>query len=152
MSLWISVCVKTDEWINLTKTNKSFFFFFFFYFTEVRRVQEYAGKGLKSPFAAFNFSLHFTSCTICLKSNSHRSLLKADITLDPSTAHPRLVISAGGKQVHCGERHQVLSDNPGRFNRVVCVLAHQGFSSGRHYWEVGGTQCRGMDELEWFKA
>ncbi|KAL7403814.1 hypothetical protein ABVT39_005451 [Epinephelus coioides] len=60
----------------------------------------------------------------------------ADITLDPNTAHPRLIISADGKQVHCGERHQAVPDNPERFDRVVCVLASQGFNSGRHYWEV----------------
>uniref|UniRef100_A0A3Q3A1V5 E3 ubiquitin-protein ligase TRIM21-like n=1 Tax=Kryptolebias marmoratus TaxID=37003 RepID=A0A3Q3A1V5_KRYMA len=60
----------------------------------------------------------------------------ADITLDPSTAHPRLLISPNGKQVHCSERHQLVPDNPERFDRVVCVLAHQGFSTGRHYWEV----------------
>ncbi|KAF1395674.1 hypothetical protein PFLUV_G00014120 [Perca fluviatilis] len=60
----------------------------------------------------------------------------ANITLDANTAHPRLVISADGKQVHCGDRHQLVPDNPERFDRVVCVLAHQGFSSGQHYWEV----------------
>ncbi|XP_037545982.1 zinc finger protein RFP [Nematolebias whitei] len=59
-----------------------------------------------------------------------------DITLDPSTAHPRLQISPDGKQVRCSDRHQLVADNPERFDRVVCVLAHQGFSSGRHYWEV----------------
>ncbi|XP_041789066.1 E3 ubiquitin-protein ligase TRIM7 [Chelmon rostratus] len=60
----------------------------------------------------------------------------ADITLDPTTAHPRLIVSPDGRKVHCGDRHQLLPDNPQRFDRVVCVLAHQGFSSGRHYWEV----------------
>uniref|UniRef100_A0A3Q3KTN5 Bloodthirsty-related gene family, member 1 n=1 Tax=Mastacembelus armatus TaxID=205130 RepID=A0A3Q3KTN5_9TELE len=64
------------------------------------------------------------------------SLNPADITLDPYTAHPRLIISVDGKQVHCGERHQLVPDNPERFDRVVCVLARQGFNSGRHYWEV----------------
>ncbi|PWA30668.1 hypothetical protein CCH79_00009230 [Gambusia affinis] len=59
-----------------------------------------------------------------------------DITLDPGTAHPRLIISADGKQVQCSDRHQLVPDNPGRFDRVVCVMAHQGFTSGRHYWEV----------------
>ncbi|KAM9792254.1 E3 ubiquitin-protein ligase TRIM21-like [Neosynchiropus ocellatus] len=59
-----------------------------------------------------------------------------DITLDPHTAHPRLVVSLDGKQVYCGERHQAVPDNPERFDRVVCVLAREGFSSGRHYWEV----------------
>ncbi|XP_029287064.1 E3 ubiquitin-protein ligase TRIM39-like [Cottoperca gobio] len=60
----------------------------------------------------------------------------ANIILDANTAHPRLLISADGKQVRCGDRHQSLPDNPERFDRVVCVLARQGFSSGRHYWEV----------------
>ncbi|XP_062288255.1 E3 ubiquitin-protein ligase TRIM39 [Scomber scombrus] len=60
----------------------------------------------------------------------------ADITLDPNTSHPRLIISVDGKQVCCGDRHQSVPDNPERFDRVVCVLARQGFSSGRHYWEV----------------
>ncbi|XP_031133229.1 E3 ubiquitin-protein ligase TRIM39-like [Sander lucioperca] len=60
----------------------------------------------------------------------------ANITLDASTAHPRLIISADGKQVHCGDHHQLVPNNPERFDRVVCVLAHQGFNSGRHYWEV----------------
>lgn len=59
-----------------------------------------------------------------------------DITLDPNTAHPRLVISTDGKQVFCGERHQPVPDSPERFDRVVCVLAREGFDSGRHYWEV----------------
>ncbi|XP_069568122.1 E3 ubiquitin-protein ligase TRIM39-like [Brachyistius frenatus] len=85
---------------------------------------------------------------VCQRSSSDQSVPRnnpkvrrvqeyaADITLDPGTAHPRLIVSADGKQVHCGERHQSLPDNPERFDRVVCVLAHQGFSSGRHYWEV----------------
>ncbi|TNN66513.1 Nuclear factor 7, ovary [Liparis tanakae] len=59
-----------------------------------------------------------------------------DITLDANTAHQRLIISADGQQVHCGERNQLVPDNPERFDRVVCVLARQGFNSGRHYWEV----------------
>ncbi|KAL1023674.1 hypothetical protein UPYG_G00044400 [Umbra pygmaea] len=59
-----------------------------------------------------------------------------DVTLDPLTAHPRLHISEDGKQVSCSERFQPVSDGPERFDRVVCVLGHQAFSSGRHYWEV----------------
>ncbi|XP_030580491.1 zinc finger protein RFP-like [Archocentrus centrarchus] len=85
---------------------------------------------------------------VCQQSSSNPSLSRpnpkvrrvqeyaADITLDPNTAHPRLTISADGKQVHCGDHHQLVPDNPERFDRVVCVLAHQGFSLGRHYWEV----------------
>ncbi|XP_023654117.1 E3 ubiquitin-protein ligase TRIM39-like [Paramormyrops kingsleyae] len=59
-----------------------------------------------------------------------------DVTLDPNTAHPRLILSEDGKRVRCGDRHQLVPDMKQRFDRVVCVLAHQGFSAGRHYWEV----------------
>uniref|UniRef100_A0AAV2KKX1 B30.2/SPRY domain-containing protein n=1 Tax=Knipowitschia caucasica TaxID=637954 RepID=A0AAV2KKX1_KNICA len=59
-----------------------------------------------------------------------------DITLDANTAHPRLLLSEDLKSVRCGERTQMLPDNPERFDRVVCVLGQQQISSGRHYWEV----------------
>ncbi|TRY55509.1 hypothetical protein DNTS_014026 [Danionella cerebrum] len=59
-----------------------------------------------------------------------------DVTLDPLTAHPRLLISDDKKTVWCSEKQQAVSNSRDRFDRVVCVLGQQGFISGRHYWEV----------------
>ncbi|KAK2865894.1 hypothetical protein Q7C36_001950 [Tachysurus vachellii] len=59
-----------------------------------------------------------------------------DVTLDRDSAHPRLVISEDCKQVYCSDRYRTMMDTPERFDRVVCVLGCQGFSSGRRYWEV----------------
>ncbi|KAI4904021.1 hypothetical protein NFI96_024342 [Prochilodus magdalenae] len=59
-----------------------------------------------------------------------------DVTLDPDTAHPKLVLSDDGKQVTCGDRRQDLPDNPERFDYYTCVLGKEGFSSGRFYYEV----------------
>ncbi|XP_026879438.2 E3 ubiquitin-protein ligase TRIM39 [Electrophorus electricus] len=59
-----------------------------------------------------------------------------DVTLDRDSAHPRLLISEDCKKVHCSDRYYAVADIPERFDRVVCVLGQQGFSSGRHYWEV----------------
>ncbi|XP_049923888.1 E3 ubiquitin-protein ligase TRIM39 [Epinephelus moara] len=59
-----------------------------------------------------------------------------DVTLDCNTAHPRLILSEDMKSVRCGDRHQLVPDNPERFDRVVCVVGREAISSGKHYWEV----------------
>ncbi|XP_029969401.1 uncharacterized protein LOC115404271 [Salarias fasciatus] len=70
-----------------------------------------------------------------------RNLKKAqdyevEVTLDPDTAHPALILSDDGKQVFCTDVYKKLPDNPKRFDTCVDVLGKQSFSSGRHYFEV----------------
>ncbi|XP_038156553.1 E3 ubiquitin-protein ligase TRIM21-like [Cyprinodon tularosa] len=59
-----------------------------------------------------------------------------DVTLDPDTAHPYLILSDDGKQVYCRTKRQRLADNPERFSLCPCVLGRQSLSSGRFYFEV----------------
>ncbi|XP_074485972.1 E3 ubiquitin-protein ligase TRIM39-like [Sebastes fasciatus] len=58
-----------------------------------------------------------------------------DVTLDPDTAHPQLILSDDGKQVNDSDVRKNLPDNPERFF-CLCVLGKQSFSSGRFYFEV----------------
>ncbi|XP_073348734.1 E3 ubiquitin-protein ligase TRIM21-like [Pagrus major] len=58
-----------------------------------------------------------------------------DVTLDPDTAHPELILS-DGKQMSHGDVWKNLPDNPERFSEHVWVLGKQSFSSGRFYFEV----------------
>ncbi|XP_049338045.1 butyrophilin subfamily 1 member A1-like isoform X2 [Astyanax mexicanus] len=63
-------------------------------------------------------------------------LFSVDVTLDPDTSNPYLILSDDGKQVRCGGTKQNLPDNSERFNNCICVLGKEGFSSGRFYYEV----------------
>ncbi|XP_063333421.1 E3 ubiquitin-protein ligase TRIM21-like [Pelmatolapia mariae] len=66
-----------------------------------------------------------------------------DVTFDPDTANPCLVLSDDGKQVHDSDVRQKLPDNPERFSYCINVLGEQSFSSGRFYFEV---QVKGKTE------
>ncbi|KAM8737902.1 E3 ubiquitin-protein ligase TRIM21-like [Acanthopagrus schlegelii] len=59
-----------------------------------------------------------------------------DVTLDPDTANPTLILSADGKQVHHADVKKKLPDNPKRFSRDLCVVGKQVISAGRFYFEV----------------
>ncbi|XP_033941530.1 E3 ubiquitin-protein ligase TRIM21-like [Pseudochaenichthys georgianus] len=61
---------------------------------------------------------------------------EVEVTLDPDTAHPKLILSDDGKQVKLSNVWKDLPDNPERFDTCACVLAKQSFSSGRFYYEV----------------
>ncbi|KAI4800751.1 hypothetical protein KUCAC02_007126 [Chaenocephalus aceratus] len=61
---------------------------------------------------------------------------EVEVTLDPDTAHPYLILSDDGKQVKHGDVKKNLPNNPERFDSCARVLAKQSFSSGRFYYEV----------------
>ncbi|XP_032319287.1 butyrophilin subfamily 1 member A1-like isoform X3 [Camelus ferus] len=66
------------------------------------------------------------------KARSHA----AHVTLDPDTAYPELFLSEDHRSVRRRNMWQDLPERTGRFFFDPCVLGHESFSSGRHYWEV----------------
>ncbi|XP_029805622.1 erythroid membrane-associated protein [Suricata suricatta] len=58
------------------------------------------------------------------------------VTLDPDTAHPKLMLSEDRRRVKLGDRRQPVPDGPQRFDFVVSILGSESFTAGCHYWEV----------------
>ncbi|XP_042310476.1 zinc finger protein RFP-like [Sceloporus undulatus] len=61
---------------------------------------------------------------------------KVNVTLDPDTAFPRLILSEDFKSVRWNKKYQALPNHPDRFNLCPFVLGRQEFSAGRYYWDV----------------
>nr|XP_056720965.1 E3 ubiquitin-protein ligase TRIM7-like [Euleptes europaea] len=66
---------------------------------------------------------------------------KVNVTLDPATAYPKLLLSGDCRTVKWDDQSQDMPDNPLRFDSCYCVLGCEGYSSGRLYWDVDvGTE------------
>ncbi|XP_067259139.1 NLR family CARD domain-containing protein 3-like [Chanodichthys erythropterus] len=90
-----------------------------------------------------------------------------DLTLDPNTAHTRLILSEENKKTTCVKEHQPYPDHPERFELYEQVLCRESLT-GRCYWEAEwtgwghvavtykgisrkiGSECRfGLNEKSW---
>lgn len=66
-----------------------------------------------------------------------------EVTLDPKTAYPTLILSEDLKSVHLGQQAKALPDRPERFNFSPCVLGAEGISSGTVEWVVEVGKAKG---------
>uniref|UniRef100_L7MZQ7 RING-type E3 ubiquitin transferase n=1 Tax=Anolis carolinensis TaxID=28377 RepID=L7MZQ7_ANOCA len=107
-------------------------------------------KTCKNLKFSFPLALKWKSWAVCSTNNFLMGLItdfkdavlsgqqeqQANITLDPNTAHPQLVLSEDLKSVTWMENCQDLPDNPERFDKYPIVMAREGFTAGRHFWDV----------------
>ncbi|XP_077658201.1 tripartite motif-containing protein 10 isoform X1 [Urocitellus parryii] len=67
----------------------------------------------------------------------------AHISLDPQTSHPKLLLSEDHQRAQFSYKWQNSPESPQRFDRATCVLAHSGFTGGRHTWVVSVDLAHG---------
>ncbi|XP_054473385.1 E3 ubiquitin/ISG15 ligase TRIM25 [Anoplopoma fimbria] len=64
------------------------------------------------------------------------TLNPSEVTFDPETAHPNLVLSGDMKTVTFSAAKQPYPSSPQRFTNFLQVLSTQSFHEGEHCWEV----------------
>ncbi|MCJ8746044.1 hypothetical protein PDJAM_G00137230 [Pangasius djambal] len=90
----------------------------------------------KVPSALINVAKHVSSLKFSLWEKMQAMVEYTPVTLDGNTAYPCLTLSKNLTHVSNSGLMQKLPDNPERFDHFVFVLGSEGFSSGRHAWEV----------------
>ncbi|XP_078287794.1 zinc-binding protein A33-like [Rhinoraja longicauda] len=79
------------------------------------------------------FDHHFLMNTLWRETSV---IKRVSVTLDVETAHAQLEVSEDRKRVRLTRTLRSLPDTGKRFTVRPCVLGSEGFTSGRHYWEV----------------
>uniref|UniRef100_H3A9T5 Tripartite motif containing 25 n=1 Tax=Latimeria chalumnae TaxID=7897 RepID=H3A9T5_LATCH len=122
-----------------------------------------------SPIEAFKINGPNLPSNASIKSRHELLQYSSKITLDITTAHKRVLVSEKFTKISVCEAPQSYPSTPGRFTKCTQVLCIQGFSRGRHYWEVNlsnnnfcsvgicykslgrkGSECRlGRNKMSW---
>ncbi|XP_058506281.1 E3 ubiquitin-protein ligase TRIM39-like [Solea solea] len=108
------------------------------------QVKDWSGVNLKSEHFSLQGAMTKLETTVkrevstlCDPDLKEKQQHAVEVTLDPDTANVHLTVSADGKQVAGGGRMTNLPNIPQRFAwGAPNVLAKEGFSSGKFYYEV----------------
>ncbi|XP_020782088.1 zinc-binding protein A33-like isoform X2 [Boleophthalmus pectinirostris] len=91
---------------------------------------------LMAPGALIDVAKYLGSLKYHVWKNMSKIITYTPVTLDPNTAAPWLVLSDDLRTVHDSDNKKNLPDNPERFDPDTGVLGSEGFTSGKHAWDV----------------
>uniref|UniRef100_W5KD40 Tripartite motif containing 35-13 n=1 Tax=Astyanax mexicanus TaxID=7994 RepID=W5KD40_ASTMX len=91
--------------------------------------------------ALINVAKHLSNLKFRVWEKMQEMVQYTPVTLDPNTAHPRLHLSDDLTAVEKTNQTSSVPDNPERFDKYVCILGSEGFTSGTHCWDVQVGDC-----------
>ncbi|XP_072552522.1 E3 ubiquitin-protein ligase TRIM35-like [Salminus brasiliensis] len=106
-----------------------------------KQVQRSPKHPEKTSGALINVAKHLSNLKFRVWEKMQEIVQYTPVTLDPNTAHPRLHLSEDLTAVEKRNHTSSVPDNPERFDKYVCVLGSEGFTSGTHCWDVQVGDC-----------
>lgn len=88
------------------------------------------------PGALIDVAKYTGSLSFHIFQKMHQIVKYTPVTLDPNTAAPWLILSDDLTTVRDCDEKQKLPDNPERYDPDTGVLGREGFTSGKHAWDV----------------
>ncbi|XP_078147042.1 zinc-binding protein A33-like [Centroberyx gerrardi] len=104
--------------------------------TEIERCQSALPDAQLLPRSLINVAEHVGNLQFKVWERMMSIIQHTPVILDPNTASPRLSVSADLTEVTVADTWQQRPGNPERSTSYFQVLGSEGFSSGKHCWEV----------------
>ncbi|XP_028836389.1 tripartite motif containing 35-28 [Denticeps clupeoides] len=101
-----------------------------------QRAQWTSEPNTKDPDELINMSKHLGSLGFKIWAKMQSYITCLPVLMDPNTASPWLSMTPDFSSVHKSSGRQSLPDNAERFDPCVFVLGSEGFTAGRHRWDV----------------
>ncbi|KAM9486521.1 E3 ubiquitin-protein ligase TRIM35-like isoform 1-T2 [Clarias gariepinus] len=111
------------------------------YKATVKRAQSTLGHPEELSGALIHVAKHLDNLKFRVWEKMQHTVQYTPVTLDPNTAHPKLIVSDDLTSVRLSDERQKLPNNPERFDKYVCILGSKGFNSGTHCWDVEVGDC-----------
>uniref|UniRef100_A0A8B9JJZ9 B30.2/SPRY domain-containing protein n=1 Tax=Astyanax mexicanus TaxID=7994 RepID=A0A8B9JJZ9_ASTMX len=94
----------------------------------------------------FNVFIFISSeLPICSKHLNTTNTCRLDVTLDPDTANPQLMVSEDAKEVRSSGDKQDVPEHPDRFDVFGSILGQNRLTDGRAFWVVDVGDKQGWD-------